>query len=104
VVVDDFNLPLGSLRLRPAGTDGGHNGLASLIDALATEQFARIRLGIGPVTDNVDTVDFVLGTFEAHEEERVEELKKAAVEAVLFTLDHPLDQAMTRHNINPARL
>ena len=63
VVVDDINLPLGSLRFRMGGSDGGHNGLASIIERLETEDFPRLRLGIGPPTDKEDVADFVLRRF-----------------------------------------
>jgi len=103
VVVDDFNLPLGALRLRPSGSDGGHNGLASLIEELGTTDFPRLRLGIGPAPDEDDTADYVLSRFRPDEEDDLQTMKKAAVAAVLGALSLPFDQAMSRHNINPAR-
>ncbi|PWB75112.1 hypothetical protein C3F09_03005, partial [candidate division GN15 bacterium] len=66
-LVDDFNLPLGALRFRSGGSDGGHNGLASLIETLGTEDFPRLRMGIGPVDKSTDIVDFVLSKFTASE-------------------------------------
>ena len=98
VVVDDFNLPLGSIRIRQGGSDGGHNGLASLIEVLQTESFPRLRLGIGPVPDNRDAVDFVLSRFEPDEVEQVKKMVDTAAEAVLFTLDHSLEEAMAKYN------
>src|SRR5262245_21749103 len=61
VVCDDFNLPLGKLRFRREGSAGGQNGLADVIRRLGTEQFARLRLGIGPVPERWNAADFVLG-------------------------------------------
>jgi PTH1 family peptidyl-tRNA hydrolase len=103
VVVDDFNLPLGRLRMRHRGSDGGHNGLASLIDHLGTEDFPRLRLGIGPVPDDMEVTDFVLGRFTEPEIETADRMITSAAEAVLFALEHGLDEAMTRYNVNPAQ-
>jgi len=102
VVVDDFNLPLGRTRFRVSGSDGGHNGLASVIEAVQTEFFPRLRLGTGPLPDNVDVVDFVLGHFEEQELTQAEEMIDTAVEAVLFAIDHRFEETMTRYNVNPA--
>ena len=67
VVCDDINLQLGSLRLRPSGSDGGHNGLKSIIESLAGKNFARLRLGIAGPKKSKDTVDFVLSEFAKEE-------------------------------------
>lgn len=102
VVVDDFHLPLGSIRIRTAGSDGGHNGLASIEEALETTEFARIRLGTGPLTDNVDAAEFVLSKIEPPDQEKMEELVAKAAEAVIFATGHRLELAMGKYNINPA--
>ena len=102
VVVDDFNLPLGRLRFRSSGADGGHNGLASIIELLQTEGFPRLRLGIGPPPDNVDRIEYVLRGFDQEEREAKDKMIAVAAEAVLFALDHRLDEATTRYNVNPA--
>jgi len=102
VVVDDFNLPLGRIRIRGSGSDGGHNGLASIIEELGTEDFPRLRLGVGPLPDGVDQSDFVLGDFEQNEIESVEKMIATACEAVMFYLERGLDEAMSKYNQNPA--
>jgi len=102
VAVDDFNLPLGRLRFRRDGSDGGHNGLASIIEALESEDFPRLRLGIGPPPGNTDTADFVLSPFENEEIEPKERMIATAAEAVLFAIDHRLEEAMSKYNVNPA--
>ena len=61
VVCDDFNLPLGKLRFRSSGSAGGQKGLEDIIKRLGTEEFSRLRIGIGPVPDAWDAADFVLG-------------------------------------------
>ena len=63
VIVDDIALPLGSIRLRPKGSDGGHNGLAHISNILSTNEYARIRIGIGNSFHKGSQVDFVLGTW-----------------------------------------
>ena len=85
VVVDDLNLPLGRMRIRPAGTPGGHNGLASIQDALGTAEYPRLRLGIGHV-DGHQMVDHVLGAFDSAEREVLGPVMDRAVEAVLAWL------------------
>lgn len=102
VVYDDYNLPLGQLRMRLTGSDGGHNGMASIIYHLATENIARLRLGIGPVPDNIDPVDFVLGYFSSNESEIVEKMLEKSAAAVLYSLNNRLEEAMTIYNNNPA--
>ena len=101
VIVDDYNLPLGKLRLRKSGSDGGHNGLASIIDFLDTNEFPRLRLGIGPKPDNINSPDFVLSRFEPSETELVKEMLDKSAEAVLFSINNCFDEAMNKYNINP---
>ncbi len=103
VVVDDFNLPLGRLRIRPSGSDGGHNGLASLIEELETESFPRLRLGIGPLPEDTNSVDFVLSSFHNEEREVVKQMIETAAEAVEYAIGHRLEEAMTKYNVNPAQ-
>lgn len=82
VVVDDFNIPLGTYRLRPSGSAGGHNGLKSIEVALQSQQYARLRVGIGPLPAGAPWEDFVLAPFDEAEREQAEglmpELLKAA--------------------------
>ena len=70
IVCDDFAIPLGTIRLRKSGTDGGHNGLASAIDRLGSIDFARLRLGVGPVPPRVDPAEFVLASFSPKRKRR----------------------------------
>lgn len=104
VVVDDFALPLGALRIRTGGSDGGHNGLASIVEELASENFPRLRLGIGPVPDNQDVVDFVLGEFTEAERPKAEHMIIAAAAAVEKAVRDGVDAAMSAYNRNPAPL
>lgn len=98
IVVDDINLPLGKIRLRAQGSAGGHNGLKSIIQHLKTQDFARLRLGIGRENERVDMVDFVLSTFSKSEMAIVEQMLDEAVQAIKsFVLDG-IDITMTRFN------
>ena len=72
LVCDDFHLDLGVIRLRVRGSDGGQKGLADTIRQLGTDEFARLRVGIGPVPDRWDPVDFVLGKFSTTEKQALE--------------------------------
>lgn len=71
IVVDDFMIPLGTLRLRTKGSSGGHNGLNSIIATLGHDQFPRLRLGIGPVDPGMDPADFVLKKFSRDQYEKI---------------------------------
>lgn len=102
VVVDDCYLPLGEVRIRKAGSGGGHNGLASIITELDSEDFPRLRLGISPVPENIDLADFVLEKFKNIEVKPVKKMIKIASEAAMFTCKHNLKEAMTKYNRNPA--
>jgi PTH1 family peptidyl-tRNA hydrolase len=102
VVVDDFNLPLGALRFRPDGSDGGHNGLASIVEHLGTQQFPRLRLGISQPGIGQEVVNYVLSRFRSEEREEVERMVALAAEAVIFAATHHLEEAMSQFNRNPA--
>lgn len=98
VVCDDFNLPLGTMRLRRSGSDGGHNGLLSIIDLLATTAFARLRIGIGPLPPGLDPADFVLEAFEAEEMKIVRKTLRIAGRCVEDYLEFGIEHAMSRFN------
>jgi PTH1 family peptidyl-tRNA hydrolase len=102
VVVDDVDLPLGTLRFRASGSDGGHRGLRSIIEQLETEDFARLRLGVGRPADNEDTADYVLSRFLPEEADQVKRMVALAAEGVIFAVTHRLEEAMQQFNINPA--
>ncbi len=98
VVCDDFHLPLGTLRLRPSGSDGGQKGLADTVRQLGTDQFARLRMGIGPVPEQWDPADFVLGKFGTPERKAVDEQIARARNAVLIWVEQGLLAAMNKFN------
>jgi len=82
VVVDDFNIPGGTFRLRPSGSAGGHNGLKSIEAALQSQDYARLRIGIGPLPEGDPWEDFVLAPFSDAEEEQLRGLMPQLVDAV----------------------
>jgi PTH1 family peptidyl-tRNA hydrolase len=95
VVTDDADLPLGRLRIRRAGSAGGHNGLRDIIDVLGSDQFARLRVGIGR---GGEMVDHVLSTFSLAEEELAREAIATAADAVERWLAEGVEAAMNEFN------
>jgi PTH1 family peptidyl-tRNA hydrolase len=98
VVYDDLALPLGAVRLRPKGSAGGHNGVQDLITRLGTDQFDRVRVGIGSRFGHGQQVDYVLGPYDADEREAAEEALGYAAEATLGIVEVGLPEAMGRFN------
>lgn len=103
VVCDDFNLPLGRLRLRPGGSAGGQKGLQNIIQWLGTQQIPRLRLGIGPVPPSWNAADFVLGKFTKQEQPEVELMVAQAADAVRLWCQGGIQAAMNRYNSDPER-
>jgi len=98
VLVDDVDLPLGTLRIRQRGSAGGHNGLKSIIGALQADEFVRVRLGIQPEEPVDDLAAHVLGPFHKADLEVVAALLDEAVVAVRFILKEGVSRAMNRFN------
>jgi peptidyl-tRNA hydrolase, PTH1 family len=98
VVVDDVNLELGRLRTRAAGSAGGHNGLKSLIGQLGTDDFARLRIGVGRGDARRDLADHVLATFDPSEREIVAETVGRAADAVELFITEGIGPVMNRYN------
>jgi peptidyl-tRNA hydrolase, PTH1 family len=100
LVVDDVALPAGKLRLRPSGSDGGHRGLASVVETLGTREFPRLRVGVGGADVDEDLADFVLRPLDASERQFFSDVSERAAEAVLQILRDGITKAMNR--VNPA--
>jgi PTH1 family peptidyl-tRNA hydrolase len=98
LVCDDFHLDLGVLRLRPGGSDGGQKGLGDTIRQLGTDQFARLRFGVGPVPERWNAADFVLSKFATSEREAVEHQISRSSEAVETWIAHGIQRAMNEYN------
>ena len=99
VISDDTALPPGKLRIRKNGSAGGHNGLKSIIQQLGTDQFPRIRVGVGekPHPD-YDMADWVLGKFQGEDKKAIDAAVKRACDAVECILSQGLDKGMNRFN------
>ena len=128
VILDDFAIPLGTVRIRGKGSAGSHNGLISVIEEVGTQSVPRMRHGIGrvdsrlrgndirdvvsdqmseqfsakPVDNERDIVDFVLSPFDPEERPAVDKMIRHAADAVLFAIAHRLDETMSKYNVNPA--
>jgi PTH1 family peptidyl-tRNA hydrolase len=98
VISDDLALPLGKLRLRTQGSHGGQNGLRSVIDCLKTNEFIRLRIGIGPEHPVTNASDFVLGKFSKGEAETIEKVLKNGADAIRAVVRDGVDEAMARFN------
>lgn len=99
VVCDDINLEIGRLRIRPKGSDGGHNGLKSIIYQLSSDDFVRIRMGVGaPKGEHYDLADYVLGKFSKEEIEILTPSAERVVSAVETIISGGVAQAMNKFN------
>lgn len=98
VCYDDINLPLGKIRLRKKGSAGGHNGIADIIEKLGTQNFPRLRMGIGNNFTRGHLVDYVLSPFKKHEWDTVEESIQDAHDAVLCYVREGINKAMNSYN------
>ena len=98
VVFDDISLPPGQLRIRKKGSAGGHNGIKSIIACCGTQDFARVKVGVGGRPDGWDLADHVLGRFDAAERGQVELAIADAVEALGMMLCGCTDRAMNDFN------
>ncbi len=101
VAYDEIDLPLGALRLRPAGGDAGHRGLRSVLEELGTQQVPRLRLGVRGQGRGRDTAGYVLEAFDKTELAALDEMLDRAVEAVRMILRRGLSAAMNTYNQPP---
>ncbi len=104
VILDDVDLPLGRLRIRPGGGAGGHHGLQSILDAVTPATVARMRVGVGRPERETGAamVEHVLGAFDAQEREHFEQILVRALEALHVILKQGVQPAMNRFNGLPA--
>ena len=98
IVYDEMDLPIGKIRIRPGGSSAGHNGMKSIISALGTQEFTRIRVGIGKPSGDVDTIDYVLGGFSSQAKSIMTTAVENVAEAVECIIHEGVDVAMNRHN------
>ncbi len=98
VIVDDLAIPFGSLRIRPRGSDGGHNGLKSLRSCLKTDEYTRLRIGIMPEHPVSNTSKYVLERFSNAVRDELDEVIEKAADAVEYLISEGIDRAMSRFN------
>ena len=98
VVYDDIDLDPGQLRIRKKGSAGGHNGIKHIIQQLGTQNFVRIKVGVGAKPKGWDLADYVLGRFDKDDRALVEEAQERACKAVELILTDSVDAAMNEYN------
>ena len=103
VVSDDINLPQGQLRLRLKGSAGGHNGLKSIIAHLGSQDFPRLRVGVGGKPEGWDLADYVLGKLKGNDAETMDEAFRKAAEAVKYLVEEGGEAAQNKYNQKPPK-
>lgn len=98
IVYDDMDLPVGRLRMRLSGSAGGHNGMKSAIAHLGTQNFPRLRIGIGKSGSEQNSVSHVLGKFSPQETQAMSEVLQLAVDAIEFSRREGVEKAMSLYN------
>jgi len=98
VVLDEFQLPLRKVSILYKGSDGGHNGLKSVLEHLGTQNVPRLRIGIGPLPEHDDPANFVLERFSNAERPVLEQLMPKFEEAIALSVEKGLDAAMNKYN------
>ena len=98
VIVDDLALPFGTIRLRPGGSAGGHNGLKSVAECLKTQDFIRLRIGIQPEHPVNDTSNFVLENLSKTENAEIEKILERSADAIGAVIKDGIDRAMAQFN------
>ena len=98
IVYDDISLDVGQLRVRPKGSAGGHNGIKSIIQHMGTQEFPRVRVGVGDKPRGWDLADYVLGHFSAEEEKEVREALGRAADACKKIITDGVEEAMNEFN------
>ena len=101
VICDDINLPFGTIRLRRSGSDGGHNGLKHIAEQLESQDWARLRLGVGHEFAEGQQIDFVLGEFSPEQREEIPALAKKIIAGMRTWAFVGIDQAMSQVNSRP---
>ena len=98
IVYDDISLPVGNLRIRKKGSAGGHNGIKSIISHLGSDNFIRIKVGVGEKPKGYDLADYVLGHFSSEEQVMMQEAFNKGAEAVETIMESGPDKAMNKYN------
>lgn len=103
VIYDDVDLPVGTIRIRPKGSSGTHNGMKSVIYQLQSDEFPRIRIGIGKAPEEWDLADYVLSRFSGEESADIAKSIERAAEAAAVIVQSGVEAAMNLYNQNPVK-
>ena len=98
IVSDDYNLPLGKIRFKPSGSSGGHNGLKDISNKLKTDDFARLRIGIGHPENSLGPSNFVLGKFKKNEILLIKNLFPLIYDSIMCFISEGIDSTMNKFN------
>lgn len=98
VVVDDIDIEFAELRIRKKGSAGTHNGLKSIIYQIQSDDFPRIKIGVGKKHEKQDLADFVLSKFSKEELQEIEAVEDSACDAIIFAIEKDIDNAMNKFN------
>lgn len=97
-IFDDLDLPVGKIRIKERGSAGTHNGVKSLVNELGTEDFKRVKVGIGSSNSKIDMINFVLGKFTDEEKREIEKSTDMAMDAVIKIVSEGISRAMNEFN------
>jgi len=103
VIYDDISLEPGVIRVRPKGSAGGHNGMKNIIALTGTEEFDRVRIGVGDKPEGSDLIEHVLGRFAPKDYEAIDKALETAADAVICIIRDGMDKAMNIYNKKPAK-
>ena len=99
IIYDDMDTAIGQIRIRTKGGPGSHNGMKSIVKELNSEQFPRIRIGIGKPLNEFDRINYVIGTLKIEEYMKLNEGEKLGAEAIEYWIKHGIDNAMNKYNV-----
>ncbi len=103
VIYDDMDTEVGKIRVRAKGGAGSHNGMKSIINELNSEEFARIRVGIGKPKDEFDRIDYVIGRVSKEEQLKLQKGVDSARDAVIYWIENGIDNTMNKYNIKTSK-
>lgn len=103
VIYDDMDTEVGKIRVRAKGGAGSHNGMKSIINELNSEQFARIRVGIGKPKNEFDRIDYVIGRVSKEEQLKLQKGVDSARDAVIYWIENGIDNTMNKYNIKTSK-
>ena len=98
VIYDDIDIAVGKIRIKPSGSPGTHNGMKDITSKIGTKEFARVRVGSGKPTEEIDLADYVLSNFKKEEKEEVTKSIEKAADAIVNILKDGIDDSMNKYN------